>query len=64
MSVNDAIRSSDGDLAALPNFDLCFAFDDDEAPRWVTVYSEVDDEFTTQWLSMRADLAVGLDQIA
>lgn len=64
MSVNDSIPPADSHLVDLPRFELNFAFDDEEAPRWVTVYAEGDDEEITRWISMDVDHVVGLDRIA
>lgn len=64
MSVNHSIRSADSHLMELPHFELRFAFDDDEAPRWVTIYARSDEETITQWISMDVGHVVELDEIA
>jgi len=64
MSVHDSSLDHRNDLDALPSFELSFDFDDDERPRWVTVYSEQEDEIATHWLSIEVDYAIDLAKVA
>ena len=64
MAVNDAVRPADRSLLDLPRFDLCFGVDDVEAPATVTVYSESVDEIDTHWISIEADWAIDVADVA
>lgn len=51
------------DLAALPEFELAYRYDDDEAPTEVTVFpSRFGDDLATHWLTVDIDHAVPLDR--
>jgi hypothetical protein len=64
MSRNDSLAASPDDLGDLPAFDLAYDVDDEAEPTRVVVYAETDDAVATRWLSVDADCAVSLDDVA
>ena len=52
------------DLATeLPSFDLIWAYDDEERPTEVTIYSDEQDEITTHWITIEEDYAWDLENV-
>ena len=49
--------------AELPNFALCWAFDDEDSPTKVTVF-DPQNEITTHWITIEKDYVWGLGGIA
>ncbi|MFW5905225.1 MAG: DUF7511 domain-containing protein [archaeon] len=56
--------TNSAELDELPEFELCFLFDDQEDPEQVTIFRPgVDERSATRWLTIDSDHAVSLDQI-
>lgn len=52
------------ELAELPEFDLCYRFDDEDEPTTVTVYSPgMDVGGATRWLTVDRRAAVALEDV-
>lgn len=49
---------------AFPSFELTYIFDDEENPTKVTVFSKLDDDIETGWISIDADHAIDLADVA
>lgn len=54
----DTARNPD----AFPTFDLLYIFDDDEDPTQVTIFSEIEAELDTHWITMDVEHAIDLDE--
>ena len=65
MSAIGQIDDTNGaELDELPEFELCFLFDDQDAPTEVTIFQPgVDERSATRWLTIDSDHAVDLEQI-
>lgn len=64
MTTEQPSRELRTDLAELPTFRLSCTVDDEEDPSRVTVFSDAGDDFYFTWISIDADSAVDLDEIA
>ncbi|WP_144426085.1 hypothetical protein [Halanaeroarchaeum sulfurireducens] len=52
------------ELDELPEFELCYLFDDQEDPTEVTIFrSGVDERNATRWLTIDSDHAVSIEEI-
>jgi len=50
-------NTSQNQATDLPSFDLVCAYDDEERPTEVTIYSSDTDEITTHWITIEKDYA-------
>lgn len=64
MTTSDASCAPVDPLTALPTFELSYSFDDSEDPNLVTVFSEIEGETTTHWISAGIDDVVDLEDVA
>ena len=64
MSAISPRRRPNGQLTALPAFDLEYDLDHPEEPTEITVYSPRETEFATHWISIDVDHAVDLRDVA
>lgn len=52
------------ELDELPEFELCYLFDDQDDPSEVTIFRPgVDERSATRWLTVDSDHAVDLEQL-
>ena len=51
-------------ISSLPTFDLDYGFDDPDDPKWVTVFAPAAEDVATAWLTIDADHAVALEDVA
>lgn len=60
-TIDDPTRA---ELDELPEFELCFLFDDQDHPSEVTIFHPgVDERCATRWLTADASVAVPLDEV-
>lgn len=59
----DDTPAADGDLAALPEFETSYAFDERYHPSEVTIFNGGPD-IATEWLTAPVGLAVPLEEVA
>ena len=56
--------TNSAELDELPEFELCFLFDDQDDPDQVTIFRPgADERSATRWLTIDSDHAVSLDRI-
>lgn len=63
MADSDSNSDSTSRLPEFPSFDLSYVLDEDEHPAQVTVYSDVEDEHLTHWITVSVELTVDLGQM-
>jgi hypothetical protein len=50
-------------LEELPEFELEYLFDDDDAPTEVTVFADDPETLSTRWITVDRDYAVPLEEV-
>ncbi len=65
MSATDSRdRPAEAGLAAFPEFELAYLYDDDDEPSEVTVFpARFDDDLATNWITIDVGHAVPLDHV-